>query len=403
MLAYSVRYAPMPAQVEYYPRRLLEVEACFSTDKSCRTYLVHLCWSNGFRCPEYGHDTAWPARTAHFKRAQCQHHARVTVGTIFQGTRQPFRLWFREIRYVRSHKNGARALGIQRILGIWSYVTAWAWLRKLRRAMVRPGRDLFRGTVQVDEAYVAGLDERVSGHPTKKKALVAAAAEEHGGGIGRIRLQQHNPDGSALSLHSFVLASIKSVSVVHTDGRDTYKGIETFGYKRKVTVVSTKRKQAYKLLPRFHRVSSILKCWSLATNQVAMSREHLEYYLDEFMFRFNRRISQNRGKLYYRLLQQALQTAPAPYTALAKRIRPGPEHGTRRRKIKRARVTQIPHCYVSLWSQHVVASSLISAFSSRNSFLRIKSFAASMRNFPSAGNSTSTSFLPCSPGSPNCC
>ena len=253
--------------------------------------------------------------------------------TIFQDTKKPLRVWFRAIWYVTSQKNGASALGLQRILGIRSYVTAWSWLHKLRRAMVRPGRDKLRGTVEVDEAYVGGLEEGVSGRETEQKALVAVAAEEDGGGIGRIRLQ-HIPDASALSLHSFVVASIESGSVVHTDGWDAYNGLEAFGYKRKVTVVSRKRKRAHELLPRVHRITSLLKRWILGTHQGAISREHLEYYLDEFTFRFNRRTSQNRGKLFYRLLQQAVQTAPVPYTALAKGIRPGPEHGPSRRKTR---------------------------------------------------------------------
>ena len=121
---------------------------------------------------------------------------------------------------------------------------------------------------------------------------------------------------------------------MHTDGWDAYNGLEAFGYKRKVTVVSRKRKRAHELLPRVHRITSLLKRWILGTHQGAISREHLEYYLDEFTFRFNRRTSQNRGKLFYRLLQQAVQTAPVPYTALAKGIRPGPEHGPSRRKTR---------------------------------------------------------------------
>ena len=322
----------MPS-LEDYPRDLLEFEARFSTDALCREYLVQLRWPEGFRCPDCNHDRAWAVRDAALECARCHRHTRVTAGTIFQDTKKPLRVWFRAIWYVTSQKNGASALGLQRILGIRSYVTAWSWLHKLRRAMVRPGRDKLRGTVEVDEAYVGGLEEGVSGRETEQKALVAVAAEEDGGGIGRIRLQ-HIPDASALSLHSFVVASIESGSVVHTDGWDAYNGLEAFGYKRKVTVVSRKRKRAHELLPRVHRITSLLKRWILGTHQGAISREHLEYYLDEFTFRFNRRTSQNRGKLFYRLLQQAVQTSPAPYTALAKGIRPGPEHGPSRRKTR---------------------------------------------------------------------
>jgi transposase-like protein len=183
--------------------------------------------------------------------------------------------------------------------------------------------------VEIDETYLGGLEEGVAGRETAKKALIAVAAEEDGKGIGRIRLQ-HIPDASQCSLHTFVLDSVESGSVVHTDGWEGYNGLEVFGYKRKVTILRRKKKQAHELLPRVHRVASLLKRWILGTHQGAVSHEHLQYYLDEFTFRFNRRTSRSRGKLFYRLLQQAMQTGPAPYSTLAKGIRPGPRRSRRR-------------------------------------------------------------------------
>ena len=314
-----------------YPRDLLEFEARFSSEASCREYLVQLRWPEGFRCPKCDHSLAWPVRSAYLECARCHHQASVTAGTIFQDTRKPLRLWFRAIWFVTSQKNGASALGLQRILGIGSYVTAWSWLHKLRRAMVRPGRDRLNGVVEVDETYLGGLEEGVAGRETEKKALIAVAAEENGKGIGRIRLQ-HIPDASACSLHSFVLASVEPGSVIHSDGWDGYNGLEAFGYKPKVTVLRRSTKKAHELMPRVHLVASLLKRWVLGTHQGAISHEHLEYYLDEFTFRFNRRTSQHRGKLFHRLLQQAMQTGPAPYSVLAKGIRPGPERRPRRRR-----------------------------------------------------------------------
>ena len=142
-----------------------------------------------------------------------------------------------------------------------------------------------RGTVEVDETYLGGLEEGVAGRKTEKKALIAVAAEEDGDGIGRIRLQ-HIPDASACSLHSFVLAPIEGGSVVRTDGWDGYNGLEVFGYKRKITVLRGRTKKPHELMPRVHRVASLLKRWILGTHQGAVSHEHLEYYLDEFAFRF---------------------------------------------------------------------------------------------------------------------
>jgi transposase-like protein len=196
--------------------------------------------------------------------------------------------------------------------------------------MVRPGRERLNGVVEVDETYLGGLEEGVAGRETERKALIAVAAEEDGKGIGRIRLR-HIPDASACSLHTFVLACVEAGSVVHTDGWEGYSGIEEFGYKRKVTVLAGRKKKPHELLPRVHRVASLLKRWILGTHQGAISHEHLDYYLDEFTFRFNRRTSRNRGKLFYRLLQQAMQTTPTPYSTLSKGIRPGPERRPRRR------------------------------------------------------------------------
>ena len=314
--------------MEDFPRDLLELEDRFSTEAACRAYLIQLRWPDGFRCPRCGHGQAWPVRGVYLECARCHHQASVLAGTIFQDTRKPLRLWFRAIWYLTSQKNGASALGMQRILGLRTYVTAWSWLHRLRRAMVRPGRDRLRGTVEIDETYLGGLEEGVVGRETEKKALIAVAAEEDGNGIGRIRLQ-HIPDASACSLHSFVLASVEGGSLVHTDGWEGYNGIEGFGYKRKVTVLSRRKKQAHELLPRVHRVASLLKRWILGTHQGSVSHEHLEYYLDEFTFRFNRRTSRSRGKLFFRLLQQAVQTGPVRGAALKKGVRAGPERPPR--------------------------------------------------------------------------
>ncbi len=206
--------------MEDYPQNLQELEARFSTEDVCRQYLVQLRWPDGFVCPRCGHERAWFVGIR-LECGQCHYQGSVTAGTIFQGSRKPLAQWFRAIWYVTSQKNGASALGLQRILGLGSYVTAWSWLHKLRRAMVRPGRDGLRGRVEVDEAYLGGLEEGVSGRETETKALIAVAAEEQGRGIGRIRLMPI-PDASANSLEAFVRASIESGSRVHTDGWEGY-------------------------------------------------------------------------------------------------------------------------------------------------------------------------------------
>jgi transposase-like protein len=185
----------------------------------------------------------------------------------------------------------------------------------LRRAMVRPGRDRLSGRVEVDETYLGGLEEGVRGRKTETKALVAVACEEDGKGIGRIRLRQIR-DASAASLQAFVAEAIQPGSVVHTDGWEGYSGLETRGYTHQVTVLKRQPQSAVELLPRVHLVISLLKRWLVGTHQGAVSLRHLDYYLDEFTFRFNRRKSRLRGKLFYRLLQQAAAVGPAPYKAV---------------------------------------------------------------------------------------
>ncbi len=247
----AVRWAAM----EEYPVDLLDFETRFSSDAACREYLVRLRWPNGFRCPRCDHGRACVIRGAYFQCGRCRHQASVTAGTIFQDTRKPLRLWFRAIWYVTSQKNGASALGVQRVLGLASYETAWSWLHKLRRAMVRPGRDRLSGVVEVDETYLGGLEEGVSGRETEKKALIAVAAEEDGGGIGRIRLQ-HIPDASRYSLHCFVSDHVEPGSLIHTDGWEGYDGLRDIGFRHKVTVLKRKKREAHELMPRVHRVAA---------------------------------------------------------------------------------------------------------------------------------------------------
>jgi transposase-like protein len=240
----------------------------------------------------------------------------VTAGTIFENTRKPLTLWFRAIWYITSQKNGASATNLQQILGLRSYQTAWTWLHKLRRAMVRPGREKLTGVVEVDETYVGGEDPK-DGTWAERKAVVVIGAEEDGAGIGRIRIATV-PRSTRKHLYGFVQEMIEVESVVHTDGLPAYRGIDAIGYKHRQTVLSQQKAKnaASNLLPRVHRVASLLKRWLLGTHQGAVSAEHLDYYLDEFTFRFNRRTSRSRGKLFYRLLQQAVEITPTTYKSM---------------------------------------------------------------------------------------
>src|ERR1700693_3637747 len=189
--------------MEDYPRSAEEFERRFATEGNCRDYLVSLRWPGGFCCPACTGAKAVMVRATLFRCCACRRPTSATAGTIFQDTRKPLVTWFRAMWYVTSQKNGASALGLQRVLGLGSYETAWTWLHKLRRAMVRPDRERLKGWVEVDETMVGGLEEGVAGRETESKTLVVIAAEADGPGIGRIRMRVVE-DASAASLAPFV-------------------------------------------------------------------------------------------------------------------------------------------------------------------------------------------------------
>ena len=306
----------------------MELEANFNTNEACRAYLARLRWPDGFRCPGCGDDRSWPVREVLLECAGCGCQTSVTAGTIFQDTRTPLPVWFRAMWWVTTQKNGASALGLQRVLGLKKYETAWTWLHKLRRAMVRPGRELLSGRVEVDETYLGGLEEGILGRQRAKKALIVVAAQEDGNGIGRIRMRQI-ADASADSLRTFLVSAIEPGTVIHTDGWRGYSSATAQGFVHSVTKLKKYMEPASELLPRVHCVISLLKRWLMGTHQVAVSHKHLDYYLDEFTFRFNRRRSQSRGKLFFRLAQQAVAVAPVPYDLIvnptSKRVKAKPQ------------------------------------------------------------------------------
>ena len=293
---------------------MAEFDRRFTTEVACRQYLLALRWPNGFRCPRCSFRKSWLTRRGLLHCQECDHETSVTSGTIFHGTRRPLRLWFQVMWWVTGQKNGASALGLQRILGIRSYQTAWAWLHKLRRAMVRPGRDRLSGRVEVDETFVGGVEKGGGRRHIGKKALVAIAAEMRGSAIGRIRLKRIL-DSSAKSLECFVQEAVEPGSTVVTDGLPSYLGLGKVGYKHSQEVQEGSA-NASRSLPRVHQVASLLKRWLLGTHQGRVERTHLPYYLDEFVFRFNRRNSRARGLLFHRLAQQAVTVQPVAYRRL---------------------------------------------------------------------------------------
>jgi transposase-like protein/predicted RNA-binding Zn-ribbon protein involved in translation (DUF1610 family) len=291
--------------MEDYPRNIMEFEKRFNSEKACREYLFKIRWSAGFKCPRCGNSKAWPVSGYLHKCSNCGFKSSVTAGTIFQDTHKPLQLWFKAMWYVTNQKHGISALGLQRALGIGSYQTAWEWLCRLRHAMVRPGRDRISGIVEVDEIYVGGKRTGKRGRGAAGKILVVIAAQIAGKRIGRIRLQSV-PDASGDSLNRAIKESIEPSSTVITDGWEGYSKLETFGYTHKIA--KKEGTVGENLLPKCNTVAALLKRWLLGTHQGRA--QHIDYYLDEFTFRFNRRTSKSRGMLFYRLIQQSVTTEP---------------------------------------------------------------------------------------------
>lgn len=307
--------SPLVAGTDY-PRTFQEMDDWFRNESGCRAYIRRLRWPDGFVCRSCGaHAEPWETSRGVLVCRACGAETSLTAGTLFQDTRKPLRLWFLAMWFVTSQKNGVSALGLQRVLGIGSYETTWTWLHKLRRAMVRPGRDLLSGEIEVDETIVGGPEEGRKGRDIKDKSLVVVAAEKRGRYIGRIRMKFID-DASADTLIGFIRETIEPGATIHTDGWKGYNGLKAAGYGHRVTVISGSSHPAHELMPRVHRVASLLKRWLMGTLQGGIQQRHLDYYLDEFTFRFNRRASRARGLLFHRLAQHAVDLHPVPYRSI---------------------------------------------------------------------------------------
>jgi transposase-like protein len=271
-----------------FPRTLAEFQGRFATEEDCRLYLVECRWPDGYRCPQCGHAAAYELRTRELLQCtSCRHQVSVTAGTVLHRTRVPLHLWFAAAYLVTTHTPGFSAAQLQRQLGLNRYETAWTMLQKLRRAMRRPERDRIAGTVEVDESYVGGVEEQRRGGRWRdsNKSIVVGAVEVRGRGSGRIRLGVVE-DLSAASLVAFVEASVAPGSTLLTDGWQGYAALRRT-YDHRPSTVGDPRNAA-KLFPRVHRTFSNLKTWLNGTHH-GVSAKHLPHYVDEFVFRFNRR------------------------------------------------------------------------------------------------------------------
>ena len=294
---------------EDYPENFEQFITRFATEQDCYDYIVSLRWPKGFVCPRCHSDRSWTSKRSLLICTECGHQTSISAGTTFQGTRKPLRLWFHVMWWMMSQKTGASAKNLQHTMGFRRYETAWTWLHKLRYAMIRPDRDRLKGTVEVDETFIGGAEEDTKGRKTVTKALVVIAVEVEEKKLGRIRFRVI-PDASADSLIPFIRENVTPGSVVITDGWLGYAPLKKENYEHVVENISQSEEKASEMLPHIHLVVSLIKRWLLGTHQGAVSPKHLAGYLDEYAFRFNRRLSTHRGKLFYRLMQQAVSTEP---------------------------------------------------------------------------------------------
>jgi transposase-like protein len=298
-----------------YPRTFQEWRAWFPDDAACVAFLEQLRWPDGFVCPRCDWRGGWRiGQRRMWMCASCGVKSSVTAGTIFHRSHTPLSTWFAAAWFVTSTKNGVSALALKNQLGFGSYETAWAWLHKLRRAMVRPDRDQLTGLVELDETFIGGVSVGKDGASTDKVPVQIAVERISPRKLGRVRFAVADAPGS-LSLVEFGCAVIEPGATIRTDGARMLRRFGELGYTHEYATGYNSPDKAQEL-PGVHMVASLLKRWLTGTLHYRVSDKHLEYYLDEYAFRFNRRNSKARGLLFYRLLQQAVATDPHPLTEL---------------------------------------------------------------------------------------
>jgi transposase-like protein len=293
-----------------YPRTYREFVEMFPDDQACASYFERLRWPRGFVCPACKTiATPWRQTRGRLVCSACRHQASVSAGTILDKTRTPLTTWFEAAWHVTTAKNGMSAKTLECTLGA-NYRVAWTMLQRYRVAMVRAERQLLSGDVEVDETLVGGVERGGKrGRGASKCVVVIAVEVRQPKGFGRVRMR-HVPDASGASLLPFVCDAVVPGATILTDGWGGYNDLPEYGYLRKQTVLSSSGNPAHVSMPGVHRVSSLLKRWILGTHQGSVVPVHLQSYLEEFAFRFNRRTSRNRGLVFRRLLEQAAVTGP---------------------------------------------------------------------------------------------
>lgn len=297
-----------------YPNTYREFVKMFPDDASCAAFLRRLRWPEEFICPACKTaSTPWNEIRGFLTCPICRRQTSVTAGTIFDKTRTPLTTWFETAWHVTTAKNGMSAKTLERTIGT-SYKVAWMMLHRFRVAMVNVERSQLSGIVEVDETFVGGEEHGGKrGRGTTKSIVVIAVEIKQPKSFGRVRMRLI-PDASGDSLLPFVRDSIARGSVVRTDGWKGYNGLPDDEYTREIIVQSSSGDPAHVTMPGVHRIASLLKRWILGTHQGSVLPNHLQSYLEEYTFRFNRRTSGSRGLVFRRLLEQAVITEPTTMT-----------------------------------------------------------------------------------------
>jgi len=299
-----------------YPRNFEEFLDWFQSEEDCAAYLAWIRWPAGFLCTNCGGKKAWRTDRGLWHCQKCNRQTSVTSGTVFEDSRKPLRLWFHVMWLMMAQKTGLSSKNLCDTYEFGGYQTAWGWLHKLRSVMIRAGRERLHGRIEVDEAYVGGQKEGARGRGAEGKTLVLVAVE--GGDrekLGRVRFRCVSAINGD-TVDSFVTDYVEPGAIVVTDGLPVYDNLGNIGFDHRPHIVKSGGDTARKQLEHVHLVISLLKRWLGGTHQGAVAPTHLQAYLDEFSFRFNRRLSQHRGKLFYRLVQQAITARPLAVKAI---------------------------------------------------------------------------------------
>ena len=292
-----------------YPKTFEEFLEWFPSNADCELYLEWIRWPDVLECPRCGSHKMWRTERGLLHCGDCQHQTSVTVGTVFEGTQKPLLLWFHMMWLMMAQKTGISAKSLRETYGFGSYQTAWGWLQKLRSVMIRCGREQLCGRVEVDETYIGGRKKGARGRGAEGKTLVLVAVEGEASMLGRVRFRCI-PTANSENIESFVHDYVDTGAVVVTDGLPAYNGLSSIGFNHQPHSISSGGEDARQELDHVHLVVSLLKRWLMGTHQGAVRPTHLQGYLDEFAFRFNRRLSAHRGKLFHRLVEQAVVSRP---------------------------------------------------------------------------------------------